>query len=754
MQTRTGGVDIHSANTPPVLPPQSYSHREETHADPGSHVQIEPVTPRSSSPTGGNLAELCYSFVSINSFPDNEHDIYPVVPPDTPVEIDQAFATLIPAKPEAAQREAPKSTFHITAAALQKLYNTNSKRAMAKIQMLPTINCEVNPVDLRFGLLQQLETKGIDIPQDQLRTMPQDQRCKEGVDILSAPFNETEINEALKHPDTAPGPDGWKYRELSKIENFSPQFLELLHRMAAKGETPDAWRRYNTMLPFKKPSEYVPGKEKVLKNFRPIALSNVPLKLLAAILCKRLTKWLEANKGISYSQRAVFSRRGVQENTLTVAEALRAKKIVIYLDLSDAFNTAEHPLLLEALRQSGCPKWIIDIIESVYRHCITSPVDLSGKKLAGDVPVSRGVRQGCHLSSLLFNLVLDPVLQAASGPGTNCLGYMDDIAMIFDKPEDVTNTLDRTVKAAQSLGFSFNISKCGITNYKGDVAINNTALPRVTDDDRAYKYLGTETSTSTVGGLDTCLQKTWELAEKIETSDLTPMQKLHAVRTKVLPMMYHLVENSHTTQKKLHNINKNLRKLTKRLCYLPERACNAYVHPHRMYGGPGIPDFVVMKARLALNAFMRTMNLKDDLGDKVKRLILKNQTLPELIETINNEGPRLGLSMLAREVCAAKTRKQKFLKKDLTYQIHESGALVMYINDMMYKEPDPTLKQLIRKQGLKNLCSAPRTVLGSTQYESFYQQANIQFPHENVRLATCTYSKIESYSPESKFQLE
>ena len=62
--------------------------------------------------------------------------------------------------------------------------------------------------------------------------------------------------------------------------------------------------------------------------------------------------------------------------------------------------------------------------------------------------------------------------------------------------------------------------------------------------------------------------------------------------------------------------------------------------------------------------------------------------------------------MLAREVCAAKTRIQKFLNKDLTYQFHESGALVMYIDNMQYKEPDPTLKQLIRKQGLKNLYSA------------------------------------------------
>ena len=692
--------DIQNANTSPFLPPRSSSHREETHAEPGNHVQDEPLpSPRSSSPAGENHTELCYSFVSTNSLPDNEHDIYPVVPPDTPVEIDQAFATLIPAKPEAAKREAPKSTFRITAAALQKLYTTNSKRAMAKIQMLPTINCEVDPVDLRFGLLQQLETKGIDIPQDRLWT-----RCKEGVDILSAPFNETEINEALKHPDTAPGPDGWKYRELSKIDNFVPRFLELLHRMAAIGETPDVWRRYNTMLLFKKPSEYVPGQEKVLKNFRPIALSNVSYKLLAAILCKRLSKWLEANKGISYSQRAVFSRRGVQENTLTVAEALRAKKTVIYLDLSDAFNTAEHPLLLEALKQSGCPKWIMDIIASVYRHCITSPVDLFGKKLAGDVPVSRGVRQGCPLSSLLFNLVLDPVLQAASGPGSLCLGYMDDIAIIVDNPENVPQTLSRTAEVAQSLGFSFNISKCGIANYSKEVMINASPIPKVTDS-RAYKYLGTETFPNTIGGLDACLQTTWELAEKIEVSELTPMQKIHAVRTKVLPMMYHLVENSYTTQDKLYDINRRLRKLTKRLCYLPERATNAYIHLDRMYGGPGMPDFVVMKARLTLQTFIRAINLGDEFGEKVRTLIQKNLSSSELIQKINS-GCKSGLSLLGKEVSMAMTRIEKYLGCNLRLDLHESGNVVLYINNMIYKDPNPTLKLLIRKQGLKNLCNA------------------------------------------------
>ena len=51
------------------------------------------------------------------------------------------------------------------------------------------------------------------------------------------------------------------------------------------------------MLRFKKPEEYGPEKEKVLKNFRLIALSNVAYKTMAANLCRRLGKWLEQNKG-------------------------------------------------------------------------------------------------------------------------------------------------------------------------------------------------------------------------------------------------------------------------------------------------------------------------------------------------------------------------------------------------------------------------------------------------------------------------
>ena len=172
----------------------------------------------------------------------------------------------------------------------------------------------------------------------------------------------------------------------------------------------------------------------------------------------------------------------------------------------------------------------------MYSGCKTTPVNVKGDELSGPVPVSRGVKQGCPLSGLLFNLVLDPVLKEATSDVSTCLGYMDDLAIIIEDESKVTEVLSKTVNLAKSLGFSFNAKKCGVANFNSSssltLSIDGAAIP-VVNDDRAYKYLGTEAFPSTVQCLQTCFEKALRTAELIEYSELTPMQKLHALRVKI-----------------------------------------------------------------------------------------------------------------------------------------------------------------------------------------------------------------------------
>ena len=376
--------------------------------------------------------------------------------------------------------------------------------------------------------------------------------------------------------------------------------------------------------------------DKVLKNFRPIALSNMTYKFLMSMICKRLSSWLERNNGISHGQRAVFSRKGVMENTLIVAESLRSKKGVLYLDLSDAFNSVEHSTISEALRQSQCPEWIIRIIQSVYSDCTTQPTDLSGKTLCDPVNVCRGVRQGCPLSALLFNLVLDPVVRSGETTYSSCLGYMDDLSVLLADASEAPGILQKIVDRAHSLGFTFNPAKCGAAKISIPLTIGDQLVPVVTEE-RAYKYLGTTAFPSIVGGLESCFERAWALAQLIEDSQLSPMQKLHALRTKIMPMLYHLLENSYTNQNQLHRMNRSLRKMAKRILCLPEKATTAYINLNRLYGGPGLPDLVLTKAKITLKSFVNAFNIKDSLGTLTRKLLLHGSTDEEVIGAINQK---------------------------------------------------------------------------------------------------------------------
>ena len=447
---------------------------------------------------------MCYSPISDISLPEDDNDKYGLQT-DTNANFDcnAWLQSLIPPKPKT-KKTVCRATQKMSPEDLQKLYSKSMRKALMKINFTPEIECRVPRTALFDQITEQFRSREVKTPGTLWHP------CLEGLDILSTPFREEEIKQALQHTNSAAGPDGWSCKDLAEIREFPRMFVEGLHQIASSGITPDDWRHYNIMMLFKKPDDFKNGQETILKCFRPIALSNVSYKLLTSVLCKRMSRWLETNNGISFGQRAAFSRRGVQENTLIVLEALRQKKTVVYLDLSDAFNSIEHNLILEALRQSKCPDWIVKLVESLYRDCTTIPTNVCGDKLCDPIKVRRGVRQGCPLSALLFNLVLDPLLRCSSTECSFSLGYMDDIALIIEDDSQTATILNKMTTMATKLGLTFNAKKCGIANSAQTPTINDEILPRVTQQ-RAYEYLGTDAFTTTgrngnvfQGGLDYC----------------------------------------------------------------------------------------------------------------------------------------------------------------------------------------------------------------------------------------------------------
>jgi hypothetical protein len=78
--------------------------------------------------------------------------------------------------------------------------------------------------------------------------------------------------------------------------------------------------------------------------------------------------------------------------------------LIISIDAGKAFNKIEYHFMIKALRKLGTEGMYLNIVKAIYDKP-TANFILNGEKLK-PFPLKSGMRQGCPLSPLLFNIVL------------------------------------------------------------------------------------------------------------------------------------------------------------------------------------------------------------------------------------------------------------------------------------------------------------------------------------------------------------
>ena len=79
--------------------------------------------------------------------------------------------------------------------------------------------------------------------------------------------------------------------------------------------------------------------------------------------------------------------------------------MIISIDAEKAFHKIQHPFMIKILQKVGIEETYLNIIKAIYDKP-TANIILNGEKLKA-FSLKSGTRQGCPLSLLLFNIVLE-----------------------------------------------------------------------------------------------------------------------------------------------------------------------------------------------------------------------------------------------------------------------------------------------------------------------------------------------------------
>ena len=84
--------------------------------------------------------------------------------------------------------------------------------------------------------------------------------------------------------------------------------------------------------------------------------------------------------------------------------------MIISINAEKAFNKIQQPFMLKTLHKLGIDGTYLKRIKSIF-DIPTGNIILNGQKLEA-FPLKSGTRQGCPLSPLLFNILLDVLAKA------------------------------------------------------------------------------------------------------------------------------------------------------------------------------------------------------------------------------------------------------------------------------------------------------------------------------------------------------
>ena len=185
---------------------------------------------------------------------------------------------------------------------------------------------------------------------------------------------------------------------------FGESYMEFINTCFTDGKLSSSQRMATISFLCKNPD-----KPELLSNWRPISLLNVDCKIVSKALCNRLKgvigSIVHPDQTCGIPGRSITDNLHLLRNVLDYVEQKGMKLVLLSLDQMKAFDNVSHEFLFEALERFGFGPDFRHWIQLLYTD-VESQVLVNGFR-TDSFPVTKGVRQGCSISPLLFVLVVE-----------------------------------------------------------------------------------------------------------------------------------------------------------------------------------------------------------------------------------------------------------------------------------------------------------------------------------------------------------
>ena len=295
---------------------------------------------------------------------------------------------------------------------------------------------------------------------------------------------------------SAPGRDFITYQIVKQLPDTCVIWLTKLFNIILRtGNIPQEWRDYNVA--------FIPKGGN--KGFRPIAMSNVFLKILERVINDRLMWWLESKNRIPRNffgfrrNKSCYDCLSILRTDISLAQSRNCYLGVLSLDLQGAYDNVNAEKLCRILQRLNIPPHIIKFIFSVMSS--RNLYGIYNQFIIGRRNTNKGLPQGSILSPLLFNIYISEINDHTTND-CRIISFADDI-LVYKSDQECINiknaftnaainieewlhTLDLSISFNKSRFIIFSKNSRPVSSGSYSLQFNNSILNNAD----SFKYLG------------------------------------------------------------------------------------------------------------------------------------------------------------------------------------------------------------------------------------------------------------------------